>query len=932
MGAKQSALFDTFGMEEEFNPYRPFGDEEFEADLPTSEHVTALMNMDVQSRRTAFRRSNYAESTLLTCICLEASQPDNGLAKVTQDIHNRAYTNCFTGYNFVKWLKNQQYVTSKTIGLQIAQKMLFSRLMEHVEKKQCFEVLNKTPMYTFNVGACASKVLRSSPTIQRKVTPKIKPKISRLKHFDSELPTVLNLSQVATGETKQRTPMKGGGPSIRRGHSSSDSARSSGTPARPRTLTSDSITSAMSTGSGGSSVPSLPAHGRGLSIQRRVSRDKNWDVFGPDALLGHKFVCLTTQRKLQENLISQTAYHHIVKMSGVNFGITNPFDAKFFVDNAITPQGLVSPHRRPRVSSDFAITDDVFAVETAPVTVAETRPTAPSPRRVIRRISSRWDDEPLPKLPAVQNFLDRFESKDVLLFLYSLLLRPAELTEEQQTDFLNSLELGNYRAGETIIQQGTPADDAKYWYVVLRGRVSVMKSVEGGTPRHVVKLPEGSFFGESAHLTGKPRSATIKAYSSVPNHLKTAIVCKCLKLRKEKLLQFCKESEKFHQIMLHIKEHVEKVSREREEAESCSRNRASTEVEVEGFSNETGVRVSRTMIKRRNSGAKEICSDTRTYRVDRVIGEGMQGKVKLIIDIADQRQYAMKAMFRKEKGAKIGADPMARIKKQVEMMKTLRHPNVVLLHEVIDDPNNEKLYLVQEYVEGGAAMGEKDLAENCEALPYSLAWTLFRDMLNGLEYLHKHCVVHRDLKPSNILITKDLRGKIADFGVSTALQDQADEVIGSEGSPIFMAPEVIGVGHEGSYSGQAADMYSLGATLYAFLFGRVPFPATNFMALFEIKLKVCLGLDVVEVCRVCLYHAWFLIVSCLCAHISPFNFGPCVPTMTPFPTAFLSRNCRISVHKCRTSLAVLCTPILNNDSHFKVPRFTRGSRGRARAR
>lgn len=192
------------------------------------------------------------------------------------------------------------------------------------------------------------------------------------------------------------------------------------------------------------------------------------------------------------------------------------------------------------------------------------------------------------------------------------------------------------------------------------------------------------------------------------------------------------------------------------------------------------------------------------------------------------------------------ADPMAAVRSEIEILKKMRHPNIVLLHEVINDPNSNYLYIVQEYVGGGAAMGEVELGRGCEPLPYRRAWSLFRDMLNGLEYLHSKFIVHRDLKPSNILMTKDYRGKIVDFGVSTTVATPGANIDGTAGSPVFMGPEVCGVGDGKAYSGQAADMYSAGVTLYSFVFGRVPFPGPSFMQLVDQKMEPLVFWDVLQ--------------------------------------------------------------------------------------
>jgi [calcium/calmodulin-dependent protein kinase] kinase len=290
--------------------------------------------------------------------------------------------------------------------------------------------------------------------------------------------------------------------------------------------------------------------------------------------------------------------------------------------------------------------------------------------------------------------------------------------------------------------------------------------------------------------------------------------------------------------------------------------------------------------------AKLIVSPTRVYRVVRMLGQGRQGKVNLVSDELSPsppppsslsssssswpqpqcQQYAMKRIQTRQRqrrrlgGAGTSCSPPVQVGLDVSIQLKLDHPNVIRLHEVIvDDCSDDgNVYLVHEYVEGGAAMEERQLVRGCPPLPCHLAWTLFRDVLKGLQYLHSRRIVHRDLKPSNILVDRHSGvAKIADLGVSTALPDTNDGdgngdkadllVCGTVGSPVFMAPEVCGVcpgaedasssssssshHHSYYYSGQAADVYSAGATLYAFVFGRVPFPATNFLDMVEQKLQ-----------------------------------------------------------------------------------------------
>ncbi|KAL5394197.1 hypothetical protein PMIN02_005195 [Paraphaeosphaeria minitans] len=172
------------------------------------------------------------------------------------------------------------------------------------------------------------------------------------------------------------------------------------------------------------------------------------------------------------------------------------------------------------------------------------------------------------------------------------------------------------------------------------------------------------------------------------------------------------------------------------------------------------------------------------------------------------------------------------IKEEIAIMKKLNHPNLVSLIEVLDDPDEDSLYMVMEMCKKGVVM-QVGLDERADPYPEEQCRCWFRDMLLGLEYLHAHGIIHRDIKPDNCLITGDDVLKIVDFGVSEMFdkQDQM-KTAKSAGSPAFMPPELC-VARHGEVDGKAVDIWSMGVTLFCLLFGRIPFERHGMIELYQ---------------------------------------------------------------------------------------------------
>ncbi|KAK9373955.1 kinase-like domain-containing protein [Lipomyces chichibuensis] len=176
-------------------------------------------------------------------------------------------------------------------------------------------------------------------------------------------------------------------------------------------------------------------------------------------------------------------------------------------------------------------------------------------------------------------------------------------------------------------------------------------------------------------------------------------------------------------------------------------------------------------------------------------------------------------------------DPLNLIRHEIAILKKLDHVNVANLYEVLDNPGGDSLYMVLEWCSKGVVM-KLNIDGRVEPYDEEQCRLYFRDLTLGIEYLHSQGVVHRDIKPDNLLLTSDNVLKIVDFGVSEFFERNNDAMSKQAGSPAFMAPELNAVPRV-DYSGRAADIWSMGVTLYCLVFGRLPFPYVNPVALSE---------------------------------------------------------------------------------------------------
>ena len=222
------------------------------------------------------------------------------------------------------------------------------------------------------------------------------------------------------------------------------------------------------------------------------------------------------------------------------------------------------------------------------------------------------------------------------------------------------------------------------------------------------------------------------------------------------------------------------------------------------------------------------------FAIVRTIGRGAFGTVYEARDPELGRGVAIKVLAADDQRSQ------AKLLREAKLMATVSHPNIATVYQVgtFELAGESKVYVVMELVEGATLRRDLDEGSRSESEVVGLMVQAGR----GLAAAHEAGVIHRDFKPDNVLVGKDGRVRVVDFGLaSTGIDAEAPEEIevdptspatatrGLIGTPAYMAPEVF----EGGAASEASDQFSFCVTLFEALHGRRPFAGRTWVELAE---------------------------------------------------------------------------------------------------
>jgi tetratricopeptide (TPR) repeat protein/predicted Ser/Thr protein kinase len=200
------------------------------------------------------------------------------------------------------------------------------------------------------------------------------------------------------------------------------------------------------------------------------------------------------------------------------------------------------------------------------------------------------------------------------------------------------------------------------------------------------------------------------------------------------------------------------------------------------------------------------------YVIVRELGRGGMGVVYKAWESGLRRWVALKVL-----AGTGGKEDLVRFRREAQTAASLRHPNIVGIYEVGEV--SDKHVIAMEFVDGRSLAGEK--------IPALKAVAILAQVARAVEYAHSKGIIHRDIKPHNIMIDREEKAWVMDFGLAKSLSGNSQITMSGTvvGTPSYMAPEQ--ASGKIALVGKVSDVYSIGAVLYEVLTGLPPFKGPN---------------------------------------------------------------------------------------------------------
>ncbi len=196
------------------------------------------------------------------------------------------------------------------------------------------------------------------------------------------------------------------------------------------------------------------------------------------------------------------------------------------------------------------------------------------------------------------------------------------------------------------------------------------------------------------------------------------------------------------------------------------------------------------------------------YKILGKLGEGGMGKVFLAEDTILERKVALKCLSREMTSNK---QSCKRFEREAKVAAALDHPNIVTVYEI--DEFEGQTYIAMEYVAG-------DTLKEMRGMPIHTVIDIVIQICEGLEQAHHAGIIHRDIKPQNIIVDKNGRVKILDFGLAKLTgASRITQDIFRVGTSHYMSPEQA----RGDEVDRRTDIWSVGVVLYEMFTGQLPF-------------------------------------------------------------------------------------------------------------